>query len=243
MSVIRKFTNKLYGALLNRRRQIHEKDWSYSESWKSSSIPAQQNELAQRQVEQFSQGGEVPEFRALLNCLRRIESARPLRVLEVGCSGGYNSRIVAENDDATHYVGIDYSSTFVSLAKRQYLRPFLVGDAQQLPFMGSSFDVVLSGSVLLHVLDWKRALEESVRVANRWVILHRTPMTGSRTRLMKKTAYGVEMGEWHFNERELLDTCKLHGLRLIHREDVYGDPAKRLPKRVAESISYLFEKT
>jgi ubiquinone/menaquinone biosynthesis C-methylase UbiE len=243
VSRIRRLINKVYGSLVQKQKQIHEKDWSYSETWKLASIPAQQNELAQRQLEQFSHGVEIAEFRTLINCLKKIESIRPVGVLEVGCSGGYNSMIVATFDNTSNYVGVDYSQTFIDLARGQYPCPFLVADAQQLPFMDSSFDVVLSGSVLLHVLDWRRALAESVRVANRWIILHRTPMTASKTRLVKKTAYGVEMGEWHFNERELIDTCKLHGLKLIYRENVYETTSTKLPKRVSESVSYLFEKT
>jgi ubiquinone/menaquinone biosynthesis C-methylase UbiE len=51
-------------------------------------------------------------------------------------------------------------------------------DAQQLTFPDRSFDCVLSFRLLMHVVDWKKALAEICRISRDWVVIDLPPRRG-----------------------------------------------------------------
>jgi len=53
-----------------------------------------------------------------------------------------------------------------------------VVDAHDLPFPDHNFDCAISFRVLLHVIDWKKALAEFCRVSKNWVIIDLPPRRG-----------------------------------------------------------------
>jgi SAM-dependent methyltransferase len=90
------------------------------------------------------------------------------RVLDAGCGGGGMPLSLA--DEARWVVGIDLVDRFkdagIRLAAEQG-RPnlvFLRADAQALPFVRSTFDLVLSHAVIEHVADAGLYLRECARV-------------------------------------------------------------------------------
>lgn len=88
-------------------------------------------------------------------------------VLDVGCGTGVLAREAAVRVGASGCVsGVDINPGMLAVAARE---PSTVswheGDAQQLPFAGSSFDAVLSQFVLMFAPDPVGALEEMARVA------------------------------------------------------------------------------
>ena len=120
--------------------------------------------------------------------------------------------------------------------------PFLNGDATRLPFADASWDVVISGCVLLHVPDWQAAVAETVRVTKGWCIFHRTPVSNDPTTLMAKLAYGVEVMEWLFNESEFVELIRSHGCELTSTLPI--DTGSRIAGTASDLslVTYLFHK-
>jgi len=89
------------------------------------------------------------------------------RVLEVGCGRGSMSAYFADNGyDCTL---LDSSESVISTAKKifnsyQFSASFDVGDAMDLPYKDSSFDLVFSIGLLEHFKDLKVPLSEQIRV-------------------------------------------------------------------------------
>lgn len=90
-----------------------------------------------------------------------------LRVADIGCGAGSQSRLWAE---AGHHVfGIDVNGPLIELA-RQRCGPtrlpveFTVGTATSLPYADGSMDVCLMPELLEHVADWESCVNEAVRV-------------------------------------------------------------------------------
>ena len=102
-----------------------------------------------------------------------IEAADPKpgeRILDLGCGTGIVARQVASRVGATGKVtGIDVSPNMLAIAKMAADRDGLTiewreGNAEQLPFPDSSFDLVLSQFALMFVTNKRVALAEMRRV-------------------------------------------------------------------------------
>jgi ubiquinone/menaquinone biosynthesis C-methylase UbiE len=161
-------------------------------------------------------------------------------VLEVGCASGYYSEALGHllSQDLT-YVGIDYSPALIHQARQQYPDiSFVLADAKELPVADRSFEIVLSGCVLLHIADYERAITESFRAAARFVILHRTPISAAPTTWLRKKAYGIGVVELVFNEDDLLAQIRRAGGKVIRRWTVDW---QQLPSNEgsAEVVTYL----
>jgi SAM-dependent methyltransferase len=91
-------------------------------------------------------------------------------VLEVGCGRGGNCYYLSRYSQAARIVGVDLCSPNLALARknpRLERVELIAGDAQQLPFASSSFDVVLNleSSHCYRQFDW--FVSEVVRVLKR----------------------------------------------------------------------------
>ncbi|MGQ0572315.1 MAG: class I SAM-dependent methyltransferase, partial [Armatimonadota bacterium] len=87
--------------------------------------------------------------------------------LDVGCGTGALSEGIFTWAEPAHVEGIDSSAAYVEYARGRLRDPrarFVVGDAQQLPQPGESFDAVVSGLVLNFVPRPEAALAEMGRV-------------------------------------------------------------------------------
>jgi hypothetical protein len=247
LKIIKRLVNGLTSKHL-RRRVTNESEAvdSYGDAWQSIAVPAKQWGLVSTQLEKLAQGELTPEFSTFLRVValgvERIEK-NPTDLLEIGCSSGYYGRVLHSRFPGISYTGVDFSSTFVDFGKTQFPDlKILVGDTTNLNFRDSHFDLVVSGCVLLHVYDWKMGLKETCRVASRFVILHRTPVSNQPTTLFTKSAYGEKMIEWTFNENEIVSETISHGFSFksvhpIHDGDLLDDNVAT-PKQ----FTYLFER-
>lgn len=95
--------------------------------------------------------------------LDRVAAPTQVPWLDLGCGTGVLSRAVLGHGVRDVY-GVDPSSGFVSHAAASVRGRFSVADAQRLPFLESSFGVVVSGLVLNFIPDVKGALGEVRRV-------------------------------------------------------------------------------
>lgn len=87
------------------------------------------------------------------------------RVLDLGCGAGTYVRLLA---DAGHRaVGLDYSLPTLHRARAADPKGqgrYVAGEAYDLPFAGSSFDLVLSIGVVQALAQPERALDQMIRV-------------------------------------------------------------------------------
>ncbi len=92
--------------------------------------------------------------------------------LDLCCGTGDIALALAQKDVET--TGLDFSPQMLEVAESRRLAKlklktqslkFLQGDAQQLPFPDSSFDVVTVGYGLRNLTSWERGLDEMHRVA------------------------------------------------------------------------------
>jgi ubiquinone/menaquinone biosynthesis C-methylase UbiE len=95
-------------------------------------------------------------------------SVAPGRVLDIGCGTGYLLRLLARQyPQASELAGIDPAPSMIEAATAsaddERLR-FSVGVAEQLPYPGSSFDLVVTTTSFDHWSDQQTGLRECARV-------------------------------------------------------------------------------
>ena len=75
--------------------------------------------------------------------------------------------------------------------------------------------------------NWRQHIFETVRVANKYVVVSRMPISRNNpTQYMKKYAYGIETVELLFNEAEILREFFLYGLELIDAIQYHSNPTE-----------------
>jgi ubiquinone/menaquinone biosynthesis C-methylase UbiE len=188
------------------------------DSWQDDTLPQKQRSLVDQQLHQYRSGASIDVFDVFVTALRALPLQSPrAALLEIGCSSGFYSEVVDIAGLSINYSGCDYSDAFIRLAKERYpLIDFCVADATALYYKDRSFDVVVSGCCLLHIPEYVKAVQETVRVARDYVVFHRTPVVwGQPEQWYSKQAYGVETVEIHFNEPEFLALLVSNGLELI----------------------------
>ncbi len=95
-----------------------------------------------------------------------ISSKKPRRILDLGCGGGWLSKVLSSN--GYQVIGIEISSKLVKVAKNvaPESEGFLIGDCMNLCTKNSSFDLIISMGVLHH-LDLDKTLIECHRVLSK----------------------------------------------------------------------------
>jgi ubiquinone/menaquinone biosynthesis C-methylase UbiE len=100
----------------------------------------------------------------------KIRPPKKAQILDVGSGPGILTLRLAKENPTASVVGIDYSPTQVSAAdrlkKRRHIQncTFRRGDAMNLPFKDTSFDIVMSVGSIKHWPDAKKGLQEIRRV-------------------------------------------------------------------------------
>jgi ubiquinone/menaquinone biosynthesis C-methylase UbiE len=176
-----------------------------ADGWKVQSAASRQHEAFQQLLQDASAGNPRVDFQVAARAIASTGLADPL-VIEVGCGSGYYSEVLSLLlRRPLRYVGIDFSQAMVGLAHVTYQQiPFLAGDACRLPLQDGSCDILLNGTSLMHIANYRQAIAESVRVSREWCIFHTVPLVARRkTTLTHKLAYGQRVVEIIFNQAEL----------------------------------------
>ena len=182
---------------------------------------AKRQDRAWQQIVDEAKAGRPREDVAALYEALGSRKGTSIRLLEVGCGGGYNSEIIHSRFPDIRYRGVDLSAAMIAIAQQHYPdRDFSIGNAYDLPMLDSSHDVVMDGVALIHMPGWEDALAEYSRVAKGQVVLHGLTLSdASPTITFAKYAYGQPALELVFNREELLARCTGVGLSL---EASYG---------------------
>lgn len=197
--------------------ELNDIDKVLLDGWKSSLIPLRQRALTKQQLEEMYAGNVNVLFRILEDCVKE-SFTEDSTILELGCSTGYYYEILNHLlETEIKYTGVDFSSGMIGLARKYYPKAkFVLADGLCLPFEDREFSIVISGSILLHNLEYGQHIKETCRVANNRIIIHRTPICRKRkTLFQKKQAYGVDVLEVRFNEIELLNLFEINGFELV----------------------------
>ncbi len=211
---------------------------SMTEAWKDKNIPMRQRALTQQELGMMYAGKPIRPFNTLVESLENLIHAND-RVLEIGCSTGYYYEVLEYLlHKPLHYIGVDYSEAMIAMARDYYPKTeFHIADGAHLPFESNTIPVVISSCVLLHVPNYRDHILETGRVANKFVVAHRTPICRQRpTHFIKKFGYEVEMVELIFNEKELIQLFNEAGLDLIRQIEIEESSDDLF------SINYIFQK-
>jgi SAM-dependent methyltransferase len=151
-------------------------------------------------VSYFSEQAFIEEDRGLLDDFARF--AKPGRLLEVGCAGGWLLKHARER--GWQVQGVELSADAVAHARTLSLDVFH-GDLNAAALPGAMFDLVYMGDVLEHVPDCRATLLEVARVLKPGGVLYlRGPITT------------------HSIARSLgLGVCRLTGRTIVLREPPY----------------------
>ncbi|MGK7929698.1 MAG: class I SAM-dependent methyltransferase [Spirulina sp.] len=98
--------------------------------------------------------------------LRYIE-VKDRDLLEVGCGRGGGSSWIARTQNVRSMTGIDLSKRAIALCQKLHQHKslkYLQGDAESLPFLDGSFDIVLNIESCHHYPSMSKFLEEVTRV-------------------------------------------------------------------------------
>lgn len=212
--------------------------------WRRDAVAERQHQAFASLVEAARAGHPRQDFVVAAQAIEATGLADPL-VVEVGCGSGYYSEVLPLLlGHPVRYVGIDYATSMTRLARHAYPAvPFVTGDACYLPLRTGSCDILLSGTSLMHIADYRQAIAESVRVSRQWCIFHTVPVMANRTTtLLRKRAYGEPVIEVIFNQAELETLFAANGL-VIHQvfESIPYDLSAVLGERTW-TLTYLCHK-
>jgi ubiquinone/menaquinone biosynthesis C-methylase UbiE len=86
-------------------------------------------------------------------------------ILEIGCGNGYGGYLL-NGLGPKSYIGLDVMEEQVEIARRKYPKyKYIIQDATDLSqFPNASKDIVIIFGVLHHIPEWRKALDEIVRV-------------------------------------------------------------------------------
>ena len=96
-------------------------------------------------------------------------------VLEVGCGKGYGAELINRYFQPQEIYAMDLDEEMIEMAKKRNPSPcihFQVGDITHLEFPDKSFEGIFDFTILHHVVDWEKALDETARVLKPKGLLH-----------------------------------------------------------------------
>ncbi len=106
------------------------------------------------------------------NLIQIIKPLKVKKILDVGCGEGFTLDKFKKERIGYELVGIDYSDDALKLGKKAYPGLNLKkGDIYKIKEPDNAYDLVLATEVLEHLEDPSKALEELIRVSNKYIVL------------------------------------------------------------------------
>ncbi len=108
-------------------------------------------------------------YNELFKILRRTKSDK---VLDAGCGEGITLNRIQELKLGKKLEGVDFSDTAIEIGKKNFPGLSLKkADIYSLPYKDNAFDLVLCNEVLEHLERPQEALDELIRVSNKYLLL------------------------------------------------------------------------
>ena len=102
----------------------------------------------------------------LLNIIPDGES-----ILDIGCGLGHITEIFRLAGRKNTYLGVDVNLEVITWAKNRFGDKFDLQDANFLPYIDNSFDNCILFTVVEMLPDFRKAVEEAVRVSKKRVVI------------------------------------------------------------------------
>jgi SAM-dependent methyltransferase len=215
------------------------------DGWQIESVAERQHRAFMPLLESARAGQPREDFVAAGRAVAATGLVEPL-IVEVGCGSGYYSEILPLLlKRPVRYMGIDYSVSMTALARRTYPAvDFVAGDGCSLPLADNCCDILLSGTSLMHIADYEKAIAESTRVSGHWCIFHTVPvMETHSTVFLRKRAYGEPVVELIFNKTVIQDSFEAHGLSVRAVFESIPYDVSRVVGERTWTLTYLCQKT
>lgn len=212
--------------------------------WRSPSVAERQMEAYAPLLKAMYAGNPRKDFVVAAQALRLTNLSRPT-LLEIGCGNGHYYEVLSHlTGCAIRYVGSDYSPAMIESARGRYPNlKWIVGNAIQLPFTDNSFDVAWSGTVLMHLVAYKKAIQETRRVARRFCVFHSTPVLAEgATTFLSKKAYGTQVAEVIISQAEFENLLHEQGLIIRHILESLPYAVDSVVGRTVHTLTYMCEK-
>ncbi len=194
-----------------------------SHAYQDSSIPEQQRQIVDRELEAMYAGNPPGVFQAAADMLNSLPAEKPLRFLDMGCASGYYSEVIRHMVRVPlRYEGADFSAAMLDMARAKYPDVhFQQEDVRALSYPDRAFDVVMCSAVVEHVKEYVQALRELGRITHEWLILHRFLLTQeSRTVIRPEVHYGVTVYRVYVERAEFLDILQKTGFEMVRETSI-----------------------
>lgn len=109
-----------------------------------------------------SRKGFREEYSAFIRSNTDLEEGS--RVLDVGCGLGFLAKTIEKFKESLEIHGIDCSPELIEKAKEDSTIQFTTGDAYNLPYSESFFDLTICQTLFIHLANPECVLEEMIRV-------------------------------------------------------------------------------
>lgn len=124
---------------------------------------------------------------------QKLSLKRGEKFLDAGCGSGIFLSELIKNVQVNG-LGVDFSSSHIRFAKENFPQvDFLIAPVEAMPFKSSCFDKILSYSVLHCLDDWKKALDEFLRISKPGgkILIGDVPSTRHRYRMYLDSLIGL----------------------------------------------------
>lgn len=195
-----------------------------STSWMKANFDEQWR-IAARQLEELK-GGKAPAvFASFISLMKNyIDASERITFLDCACTSGYYFDVIQTAlEHKIDFTGSDLAESAIKLARARHPSVnWQVANVTSLPFTTESFDIVMASGLLEHVPEWRTALDEITRVAIRYVILHRLPISPSGKFCEGKIEmYGIQTSRYSFSYYEIIEILATNGFLVINGIDSY----------------------
>ncbi len=195
--------------------------------WADPQIAPSMRANADAQIREWVPGdGNTPHFDAFVTAVASTEC--PGSILEIGCGIGHNRELLDRTGvQYRSFAGIDVNEAATRLATERYPESQWYRVTEDTP--GGKYpaevhsDIVIDGSAILHIENWRQHIGRLCAASRRWVILHRFPISKGETHRVSTEGYGHEFKAWVFHDQEVFAEFAANGFQLVRMFEADGN--------------------
>ena len=136
--------------------------------------------------------------------LANLPPLKGKRVLDVGCGTG----LLFKHLEGSDCHGIDLSEELIRRVPKKYAARVQVAPAEDLPFPGSAFDIIISVTALQNMMSPKQAIDEMKRVGKKAFAISFLKKSAKRETLERLLRKAFPSAIWIEEEKDLIMIAK-----------------------------------